>query len=238
VPGRSERRRRSAELGVLRTRIASNMFSTAERMDARQRASLLSGRSPWLSPTYEQTVSYAIWFAALCWELAHEFLDGNADGDDVPPEVVTQCQQMSAVADTWTDFSVRGENQVADVASVPVVALQRFRAPAITTATARGIWRMTDAICTRVEHDWNMLTRTDLPRQFAEVEHVLLGTLRPNVELMKYLRGQALFATDIAVYANIAQRSLQPADELFQIGQKIRAPYLIGRSYTQTGTSG
>jgi hypothetical protein len=238
VPGRSERRRRSAELGALRTRIASNMFSTADRLDARQRASVLTGVSPWLSPTYQQTVSYAIWFAALSWELAHEFLEGNADGDEVPLEIVTLAQQMSAVADTWTDFSVRADNQVAEVAAVPAVNLQPFRAPAITPVTARGIWRMADAICTRVEHDWNVLTLTDLPRRFADIERVLLGTLRPNLELMKYLRDQTLFATDITIHVNIAQRSLRPADELFQAGQKIWAPYLIGQLFSRPAPSG
>jgi hypothetical protein len=236
VPGRSERRRRSGELAGLRTRIAANMFSTADRLEARQRASMLSGVSAWLSPTHEQTVSYAIWFAALAWELTHEFLEGNSDGDEVPFEVVSHCEQMSAVADTWTDFSVRAENQVADVASIPPVSLQPFRAPVTTAATARGLWRMADAIGNRVEHDWNVLTLSDLPRRFAMAERLLLAALRPNLELMKYLRDQELFATDISVYVNLAQRSLAPADGLFQVGQKIWAPYLIGPAYAQART--
>ncbi len=197
----------------------------------------LAQKRIWTLPGHMQAVALGWWLTLMHWQWATRYYLDTTRGDygdtlKMPPRAIEQCTVLCDLAEKWTVEAIGNEKRAEVGVQIPLVGMQSFPQLVVDEQTHVGLWAFCDATALQVQTDLNRILSAQVPRRLQPVVQQLQQVVSPNVALLEHYQQSWLTTTTVAAKIDIVQHALGPAKELFEAGQQLWAPYLLGSTYT------
>lgn len=196
-----------------------------------------SGKTPWTTAIPNMAVAHSRWLAAMLWQMATCYLDGNVEMHSaaaaLPAEVYRECDDLCDQADAMTlrsiqlqsglDHGVRPTN--AEMAPFP-----KLNAEGLGYA---GVWQALEAVLLQVRSDLRVIELAGVSKPMQSVSQKVHASYQPVADQFVYLQSSWKTATSEENRRELVRTALALTQQLFVLGQQIWAPYLLGQVYVE-----
>lgn len=196
-------------------------------------------KSLWTQPLSTMTLLHSHWLSAMLWQMATSFLDGvvtmYAEEPAIPEKAYQQGDNLCDQADAATLQSVEAQT-ASKLGSRPLNAtLVDFPDIKLRQDDYVGSWAICCTVVEQVTDDLQTIESCGISPQMQSIHNDVIQFLRPQLEVFRHLR-QSWEASTTNNQLQLLKRAVSIAKLVFEIGQKLWAPYLFGHVYKEALT--
>lgn len=193
----------------------------------------------WTQPISTLTLLHSQWLSAMLWQMATSFLDGvvkmYAEDPAIPEKAYQQGDMLCDQADAATLQSVEAQT-ASKLGSRPLNAsLVDFPDIKLRQDDYVGSWNICCTVVEQVTNDLEWIEQCGIPSQMQSIHKEVMQFLQPQLEVFRRLR-QSWEASTTSNQLQLLKKAVSIAKLVFEIGQKLWAPYLFGHIYKEALT--
>jgi len=188
-------------------------------------------------PLPQMTTLYNQWIASLLWQVALVFTDGVIQLHYNEPELP---QEIYNAADTLCDDAARATRQTtlvqaryAETGRAPLSQQRYLPQLPNNKMTYLGVWNACNEIINQVSEDLDMLTKLGVPARMAGIHAALTKVITTHATAAKALRADWQSTTMADNRTELTQELLTHTAAIFEAGQQLWAPYLVGQKFKE-----
>lgn len=203
-------------------------------------ANLLRARSLVTDDLSIMAAAHSEWVAAILWQAATCYLDGTMQSfaHDATASFATLAYPGGdALCDTaaeWSRKATHTRSQIQNGTKVRLTQAAQLPSLPVNAYTLKGVWAVYDMITRQVHDDVTLFAaKGAIPTRYQALYRELTHQVRPHIDVMaelcKDFKATTILQNNLEILAE-ASRHMQV---IFESGQQLWAPYLLGAKYTE-----
>ncbi len=193
--------------------------------------------SAYSAPFPHMTLLHADWLAVTYWEMAVAFLDASVvawqAADQLPQSVYEYGDNLCDQGSAFDLAAIRLTSEYEAKGKIVMSPLASLLDMPVTPGEVDGLWAACLAVVERVSKDMRLNADKSVPRRMQGVHQELERSLKPHFDIVPMLKRQWSATTMSDNKRHIAGELYKHVRDMFEIGQKLWAPYMIGRDYNE-----
>ncbi len=193
--------------------------------------------SPYAVSLHQMTILHIHWRSLVEWEMAIAYLDGaiaaHKDAESLPRSAYEQNDALCDTANSLHRSAIKLSGEYRDKGSILLSQLIPFNEPHLSTSYVNSAWHAGLAVIDRVKKDLRLLATRTVPRRMVALHDDLLKQAALHDEVIDSLKRDWRATSIPENKADVVTELYVHVRDMYEIGQKLWAPYLTGQPFNE-----
>jgi hypothetical protein len=221
----------------LLNRTFSGLREATKNFETAKKNYLVGQLSVYNIPFPQMTLLHSNWVALIQWEMAIAYTDGTIEAYFNQPQLPqiaydlgdTLCDQGRAL----NTNAIKLASEYGDRGKVPMSPLAAPIKMTIIPEQVFGQWKACLAVIDRVIKDIRFINQHAVPKRMIGVHATFDRQIKTHLDVIASLKRDWNVTSMIQNKHELAIEMYGHARDIFEIGQKVWAPYLIGKEFVE-----
>jgi hypothetical protein len=221
----------------LLNRTFSGLKEATKTFEQAKKNYLVEHLSVYNIPFPQMTLLHSNWMALIQWEMAIAYTDGTIEAYFNQPQLPgpvyefgdTLCDQGRAL----NKNAIKLASEYADRGKIPMSPLADPIKMTIVVEQVFGQWKACLAVIDRVIKDIRFINQQAVPKRMSGVHATFDRQIKAHLDIIAALKRDWNVTTMLQNKHELAIEMYGHTRDIVEIGQKVWAPYLIGREFVE-----
>lgn len=184
------------------------------------------------------TIIHQVWMAAILWQMATCYLDAmvlscDDSGEDFSKIGYKDADMLCDMASDWGRDASKSKALATTGSKVRISQLLEMPNISANKLAVEAVWAIYGLVINQLGRDLLLFENSAIPARFKSLYEEALKQVRTNLVMLHNLQKAYANAMIIQNKFEVIGKAKPLVEELFELGQKLWAPFLWGPKYSE-----